>query len=209
MAAAGAVPLPPYLDRDAEAADAERYQTVYAGPRGAVAAPTAGLHLSEALLAELVERGVEVARVTLHVGAGTFRNLRPEDLDAGRLHTEWCSISEETAAAVARARARGGRVVAVGTTATRTLESRADGRGGVRAGEGTTDLFIRPGYRWRVVDALFTNLHLPGSSLLMLTCAFGGRGPVMEAYRHAVDAGYRFFSYGDAMLLTARASETG
>ena len=209
MGAAGVVPLPPYLGRPAEPADAVRYQTVFAGPPGAVAAPTAGLHLSEAVLAELGDRGVGVASVTLHVGAGTFRNLRPEDLDAGRLHAEWCQVPAATAAAVAQTRARGGRVVAVGTTATRTLESRADGRGGVHAGEGTTDLFIRPGYRFEVVDALLTNLHLPGSSLLMLVCAFGGRERVMAAYSHAVSGGYRFFSYGDAMLLTARPTSTG
>jgi S-adenosylmethionine:tRNA ribosyltransferase-isomerase len=209
MAAAGVVPLPPYLGRAAEPADAVRYQTVFAGPSGAVAAPTAGLHLSAAVLAALAARGVTVARVTLHVGAGTFRNLRPEDLDAGKLHAEWCQVSEATAAAIRQTRAAGGRVVAVGTTATRTLESRCDGRGGVRAGEGTTDIFIRPGYRFEVVDALLTNLHLPGSSLLMLTCAFGGRPAVMSAYRHAVSEGYRFFSYGDAMLLTARHSPTG
>jgi len=209
MAAAGVVPLPPYLGRAAQPQDSVRYQTVFAGPPGAVAAPTAGLHISEAVLDAFAARGVGVARVTLHVGAGTFRNLRPEDLDAGRLHEEWCQVSEATAAAVARTRAAGGRIVAVGTTATRTLEARADGRGGVQAGEGTTDIFIRPGYRFEVVDALLTNLHLPGSSLLMLTCAFGGRPAVMAAYRHAVAHGYRFFSYGDAMLLTARCSPTG
>ena len=209
MQTAGKVPLPPYLGRAAEPEDALRYQTVFAGPAGAVAAPTAGLHLSPAVLEALGARGVGVAQLTLHVGAGTFRNLRPEDLDEGRLHEEWCTIPASTAAAIAATRARGGRVVAVGTTVTRTLESRADGRGGAREGEGTTDLFIRPGYRFRVVDALLPNLHLPGSSLLMLTCAFGGTQRVMAAYRHAVAEGYRFFSYGDAMLLTARRPATG
>ncbi len=204
MHAAGVVPLPPYLRRAAEALDAERYQTVFAGPAGAVAAPTAGLHLTPRLLAALEARGVETARVTLHVGPGTFRNLRPEDLDAGRLHTERLVIPEETALAVERARARGGRVVAVGTTATRTLEARATAGGGVTAGEGSTDLFIRPGYRFQVVDALLTNLHLPGSSLLMLVAAFAGRERVLAAYRHAVASRYRFFSYGDAMLIPAR-----
>jgi len=209
MARAGVVPLPPYLGRVAGPEDQTRYQTVYAGPAGAVAAPTAGLHLSEPLLEALKRRGVELARVTLHVGVGTFRNLRPEDLDAGHLHAEWFRVPRETADAIDRVRARGGRVVAVGTTATRTLESRGDGAGGVRAGSGTTDLFIRPGHPWTVVDALLTNLHLPGSSLLMLACAFGGTARVMGAYRHAVASGYRFFSYGDAMLLTARADRTG
>lgn len=209
MAAGGAVPLPPYLHRPAETADAVRYQTVFAGPTGAVAAPTAGLHLSRDVLHELQTEGIEIAKVTLHVGAGTFRNLRSEDLDRGRLHEEWCELLPETASAVAAARARGGRVVAVGTTATRTLESFALPDGEVRSGAMKTDLFIRPGYRFRVVDSLFTNLHLPGSSLLMLTCAFGGHTRVMEAYRHAVRQGYRFFSYGDAMLITARVSGTG
>lgn len=206
MARAGVVPLPPYLRRRAEDLDAERYQTVFAGPEGAVAAPTAGLHLTPRLLDALAAAGVGLTRVTLHVGAGTFRNLRAEDLDTGRLHTERLHVSEAAAEAVAATRARGGRVVAVGTTATRTLEARGRPDGTVAPGEGSTDLFIRPGYRFRVVDALLTNLHLPASSLLMLVSAFAGRDRVMAAYRHAVAARYRFFSYGDAMFLPTRAA---
>jgi S-adenosylmethionine:tRNA ribosyltransferase-isomerase len=209
MARAGVVPLPPYLRRDAEPEDAVRYQTVFAGPLGAVAAPTAGLHLTTDLLAEAQRRGVEVAHLTLHVGAGTFRNLRPEDLERGRLHREALHVPEQTAAAVDATRRRGGRVVAVGTTATRALEARALPGRRVQAGSGHTDLFLQPGARFGVVDALLTNLHLPGSSLLMLVCAFGGRDRVLAAYQHAVAGGYRFFSYGDAMLLTAPQWETG
>ncbi|MCK6507020.1 tRNA preQ1(34) S-adenosylmethionine ribosyltransferase-isomerase QueA [Myxococcota bacterium] len=202
MEAGGHVPLPPYLARPDDAADRERYQTVYAGPPGAVAAPTAGLHLSEGLLERLAAAGVERATVTLHVGAGTFRPLRPEDLAQGRLHAEPWWLPEETAAAVDRARARGGRVVAVGTTSTRVLEAAATGQEGrVRAGQGWTDLFLRPGSRFQVVDRLLTNLHLPGSSLLALVQAFAGIPRVRAAYDHAVAAGYRFYSYGDAMLL--------
>lgn len=201
MEARGEVPLPPYLGRAEEQADRERYQTVYAGPPGAVAAPTAGLHFTPELLAALASRGVELARVTLHVGPGTFRNLRSEDLDRGRLHAESYEVSPAAADAVARTRARGGRVVAVGTTSTRALESAAASDGVVRAGLGRTDLFIRPGYTFRAVDRLLTNFHLPRSSLLMLVAAFGGRARVLDAYAHAVGAGYRFYSYGDAMLL--------
>ncbi len=205
MDAAGQIPLPPYLRRAAEQADAERYQTVYAGPLGAVAAPTAGLHLSAGVLADLKARGVQRAEVTLHVGAGTFRNLRSADLDAGLLHPESFSIPPQTAAAVAQTRARGGRVVAVGTTSTRCLESAALPGRLVAAGEGVTRLFIQPGRPFAVVDSLLTNFHLPRSSLLMLACALGGRERVLAAYRHAVAAGYRFFSYGDAMLIDPEA----
>ncbi|MBL8616714.1 MAG: tRNA preQ1(34) S-adenosylmethionine ribosyltransferase-isomerase QueA [Deltaproteobacteria bacterium] len=201
MAAAGEVPLPPYLGRPAEEADALRYQTVYAGPPGAVAAPTAGLHLTPALLGALSDRGVGLARLTLHVGAGTFRNLRPQDLDAGLLHEERFHISAECAAQVAATRAAGGRVVAVGTTSARALESAASAGGLVRAGPGATRIFIRPGYRFRVVDLLLTNLHLPQSSLLMMVSAFAGPARVRAAYAEAVAQRYRFFSYGDAMLL--------
>ena len=169
---------------------------------GAVAAPTAGLHLTRALIEGLEQKGVEVVPVTLHVGAGTFRNLRPEDVRRGTLHPEMWRIPTGTAQAIERCRKRGGRVVAVGTTCTRTLESAALGDGQVRAGEGTTRLFIQPGYQFSVVDLLWTNLHLPRSSLLMLVCAFGGTQRVMTAYRHAVAEGYRFFSYGDAMLVS-------
>ena len=202
MAVAGEVPLPPYFRREAEAADRVRYQTVFAREPGAVAAPTAGLHLTDTLFAALDARGVDRAFVTLHVGAGTFRNLRPEDLTRGELHAERWRVPEETASAIARCRSRGGRVVAIGTTSTRTLESAVDGAGQVAAGEGTTRLFVQPGYRFRAVDLLWTNLHLPRSSLLMLVCAMGGVERVMRAYRHAAAVGYRFFSYGDAMLVS-------
>lgn len=200
MRLAGHVPLPPYLGRADEPEDRLRYQTVYAGPPGAVAAPTAGLHLSEGVLAELARAGVGLARVTLHVGPGTFRNLRPEDLDAGLLHPEPWWIPAETAEAVAATRARGGRVVAVGTTTVRALESAAEG-GRLRAGGGSTRLFVREGFRFQVVDRLLTNFHLPKSSLLMLVSAFAGRARVLAAYAEAVREGYRFYSYGDAMLL--------
>jgi S-adenosylmethionine:tRNA ribosyltransferase-isomerase len=201
MARAGALPLPPYFGRDAEDRDSDRYQTIFGDKPGAVAAPTAGLHLTEAILARLRQRGVGLARVTLYVGAGTFRNLRPSDLDAGELHPERFSISPQTAAAVDAVRGRAGRVVAVGTTSTRCLESAALPGGRVQAGPGETRLFIRPGYRFQVVDRLMTNFHLPQSSLLMLACALGGRERVLAAYAHAVRSGYRFYSYGDAMLI--------
>ncbi|MED5373663.1 MAG: tRNA preQ1(34) S-adenosylmethionine ribosyltransferase-isomerase QueA [Myxococcota bacterium] len=201
MAQAGEIPLPPYFGRDPEAADLERYQTTFAGEAGAVAAPTAGLHLSERLISALGARGVELARVTLHVGAGTFRNLRPEDIERGLLHEERYILPPETAEAISRTRARGGRVIAVGTTSTRTLESCADGNGGVRPGEGSTRMFIRPGYRFQVIDGLMTNFHLPASSLLMLVGALVGRERLLAAYRQAIGDGYRFYSYGDAMLL--------
>lgn len=200
--ALGEMPLPPYIARPAaEPDDAERYQTVFAHAPGAVAAPTAGLHLSPPLLDALAARGVERAEIVLHVGAGTFRPLGARALRAGRLHAERFALPEAAAAAIARTRARGGRVVAVGTTVTRVLESRADGAGGVRAGAGETDLFLRPGSRFAVVDALLTNFHLPRSSLLMLVAAFCGRERILAAYATAVARGYRFFSYGDAMLI--------
>jgi S-adenosylmethionine:tRNA ribosyltransferase-isomerase len=202
MASAGEIPIPPYLDRDALPSDLERYQTVYSGTPGAVAAPTAGLHLTRSLLDDVRERGCAVAKITLHVGAGTFRNLRGEDLDRGRLHRERFVIPQSTSDAIERTRQRGGRVIAVGTTSTRALESAALPGGRVRAGAGLTDLFIRPGYHFAVVDRLWTNFHLPCSSLLMLVCAFGGVERVMAAYAHAVAAEYRFYSYGDAMWIT-------
>ncbi|HEU0224284.1 MAG TPA: tRNA preQ1(34) S-adenosylmethionine ribosyltransferase-isomerase QueA [Steroidobacteraceae bacterium] len=197
----GSMPLPPYLGRDAEPADRERYQTVYATEPGAVAAPTAGLHFDEAMLARLRASGVAVAPLTLHVGAGTFQPLRVEELEAHRLHAERFRLPAETAAAVSAARVRGGRVVAVGTTVVRALEAAAAG-GALAPGEGETDLFIRPGFRFRVVDALVTNFHLPESSLLMLVAAFAGRERVLAAYHHAVGQRYRFYSYGDAMIVT-------
>ncbi len=199
--AAGRMPLPPYLGRDEEPADRERYQTVFARRPGAVAAPTAGLHLSEALLEALRAAGHDIAWVTLHVGAGTFRPIRAERLEEHEMHRERYEVPEATAAAVASARAEGRPVVAVGTTVVRTLESAADETGRLRPGPGTTALFIRPGYRFRVVEGLMTNFHLPRSTLLALVMAFGGVEPVRAAYREAVERGYRFYSYGDAMLL--------
>jgi len=199
----GHVPLPPYIRRDDEAEDRERYQTVFAREPGAVAAPTAGLHFDTALLKRLAAAGIERAAVTLHVGAGTFQPVRTERVEAHRMHRERYHVGEAVADAVRRCRARGGRVVAVGTTALRALESAArDGCDGVpAAGGGETDLFIHPGYRLRCVDALVTNFHLPGSTLLLLVSALAGRDRVLAAYREAVAERYRFFSYGDAMLI--------
>ena len=196
----GAVPLPPYIRREANDGDLERYQTVYARHPGAVAAPTAGLHVDEVLLASLESRGVELASVTLHVGAGTFAPLRSDDVASNELHREWLDVSKSTCDAVTRTRARGGRVVGVGTTTLRALESAASG-GSLRPMRGETALFIYPGYVFRCVDVLVTNFHLPRSSLLLLVCAFAGTEAVLGAYREAVARGYRFFSYGDAMLL--------
>ncbi len=198
----GEVPLPPYIERAPALADERSYQTVYAGTEsGAVAAPTAGLHFDDALLSVLTEQGVARAEVTLHVGAGTFSPIRG-DLETHRMHSERYRVSEAAADAIEQTRARGGRIIAVGTTVVRTLESAADDRGRVRASSSETALFIRPGFRFRVVDALITNFHLPKSTLMMLVCAFGGQARVLAAYRHAVAAGYRFFSYGDAMYMT-------
>jgi S-adenosylmethionine:tRNA ribosyltransferase-isomerase len=196
----GAMPLPPYLHRAADDSDRERYQTVYARVPGAVAAPTAGLHFDDALLAACDRAGVARAHVTLHVGAGTFQPVRVDDLSEHRMHAELTDVPEAACAAVAACRARGGRVVAVGTTAVRALESAAQG-GRLAPFAGDTRLFITPGYRFRVVDALVTNFHLPESTLLMLVAAFAGQARVLAAYRHAVARGYRFFSYGDAMFV--------
>lgn len=198
---AGRMPLPPYIRRAAEESDRSRYQTVYGRKPGAVAAPTAGLHFDQGLLAQLHARGVHTATITLHVGAGTFQPVRTEDPREHRLHAERVEVDEAACEAVAAARARGGRVVAVGTTVVRSLETAAaDGKLSPYRDE--TELFILPGYRFRVIDALVTNFHLPESSLLMLVCAFGGQQTVLGAYRHAVRERYRFFSYGDAMFLT-------
>lgn len=205
FAAHGLVPLPPYIRRAALAADRERYQTVYARRPGAVAAPTAGLHFDAALLEELERRGVERAFLTLHVGAGTFAPLRSEEVEENRLHAERLEVSPGLVTAVARARARGGRVVAVGTTVVRGLETAALG-GALAPYSGDTDLFVYPGFGFRVVDALVTNFHLPQSSLLMLVAAFAGREATLGAYRHAVAERYRFFSYGDAMFVTPQRS---
>ena len=200
IAQSGAVPLPPYIRREADDEDAERYQTVYARRPGAVAAPTAGLHFDRALIGELEDHGIETARVTLHVGAGTFAPIRGETVESHTLHREWLEVTAATCDAIERTRSRGGRVVAVGTTTLRALESAAAG-GTPRPMRGETGLFIYPGYEFRCVDVLLTNFHLPRSSLLLLVCAFGGAGTVLGAYREAVARGYRFFSYGDAMLI--------
>jgi len=205
LAARGLMPLPPYIHRDPGDArdpiDRERYQTVYAARDGAVAAPTAGLHFTPALFEALRVRGIETARVTLHVGPGTFLPVRVADVAAHRVEPEWCAIDDAGAAAVSRCRERGGRVVAVGTTVTRALEWRARDDGTIAPGAGACDLYLMPGHRFRVVDALVTNLHLPRSSLLILVAAFAGLEPVLAAYREAVRRGFRFYSYGDAMCI--------
>ncbi|MGD2113325.1 MAG: tRNA preQ1(34) S-adenosylmethionine ribosyltransferase-isomerase QueA [Gammaproteobacteria bacterium] len=203
----GHVPLPPYIGRPDEAADHERYQTVYADKPGAVAAPTAGLHFDTPVLQRLAERGIASAFVTLHVGAGTFQPVRVDNLDEHVMHREYFEIDQAARDRIDAARRHGGRVIAIGTTVVRTLES-AFRNGRLEAGRGETALFIRPGYRFRVADALLTNFHLPESTLLMLVCAFAGQGRILRAYRHAIDAGYRFFSYGDAMFISAR-DDTG
>ena len=195
----GAVPLPPYIDHAPDVIDEARYQTVYAREPGAVAAPTAGLHFDDALLERLRARGNEVVYVTLHVGAGTFQPVRVSDLAQHEMHSEWFSIPQGTVDAITGARERGGRVVAVGTTTLRALETA--GASGLHAGSGETRLFVVPGYRFNVVDRLVTNFHLPKSTLLMLVSAFGGPGNIRRAYAHAVSQRYRFFSYGDAMMI--------
>ena len=197
----GHVPLPPYIGRDEEAADRERYQTVFARNRGSAAAPTAGLHFTPQILDAIRSRGVEVVELTLHVGLGTFQPLREERVEANKLHVESYSISPETANAINRALDQKRRIVAVGTTVVRTLEHAALESGRVRAGEAETSIFVYPGFRFQVVGALLTNFHLPRSSLLMLVSAFSGRERVLEAYRHAVEEKYRFFSYGDCMFV--------
>jgi S-adenosylmethionine:tRNA ribosyltransferase-isomerase len=203
IAAAGAMPLPPYIAgrRAPDDDDMSDYQTVYAAKDGAVAAPTAGLHFTEELLRHLADAGVESARVTLHVGAGTFLPVKVDDTDTHRMHSEWREISAAAAEAINRAKAEGRRVIAVGTTALRSLESGADERGRVSAQSGGTDIFITPGYRFRVVDGLWTNFHLPRSTLFMLVSAFAGLERMKAAYAHAIAHRYRFYSYGDASLL--------
>jgi len=200
----GRMPLPPYIKRDAETpddTDRQRYQTVYARERGAIAAPTAGLHFTDDILARIEARGVTVTTVTLHVGYGTFVPVRVDDIREHRMHEEWFSIPTETAGIVNRAKTEGHRVVAVGTTSVRTLEYAVDASGQIAAGSGSCDLFIYPGYTFKVVDAMITNFHLPSSTLLMLVSAFTGRERMLDVYREAVDERYRFFSYGDAMLI--------
>lgn len=196
----GHIPLPPYIKRTDEALDRERYQTVYARAHGAVAAPTAGLHFDEAMLAQLRQRGINMAYVTLHVGAGTFQPVRVDDVLEHRMHKEWMTLSAEVVAAIEQTKRNRKRVVAVGTTTVRCLETAALS-GQLRPTQGDTDIFITPGFQFNVVDALLTNFHLPQSTLMMLVCAFGGYEQVMRAYRHAVEQKYRFFSYGDAMFL--------
>ncbi|MDH0748426.1 tRNA preQ1(34) S-adenosylmethionine ribosyltransferase-isomerase QueA [Pseudomonas sp. GD03842] len=203
----GHMPLPPYIDRPDEDADRERYQTVYAQRAGAVAAPTAGLHFDEPMMQAIADKGVETAFVTLHVGAGTFQPVRVERIEDHHMHNEWLEVTQEVVDAVAACRARGGRVIAVGTTSVRSLESAA--RDGVlKPFSGDTDIFIYPGRPFHVVDALVTNFHLPESTLLMLVSAFAGYPETMAAYKAAVDNGYRFFSYGDAMFITRNPAPT-
>ena len=197
---AGHMPLPPYIDRADESRDLERYQTVYAREPGAVAAPTAGLHFDHDLLETLERKGIGRAYVTLHVGAGTFQPVRAENIAEHRMHSEYLEVPEQTVAMCRRTREQGGRIVAVGTTAVRSLETAA-ASGELKAYSGETDIFIYPGYAFRSVDALLTNFHLPESTLLMLVCAFAGYETTMRAYEHAVEQRYRFFSYGDAMFI--------
>mgnify|MGYP003384518401 CR=1 FL=1 len=199
----GRLPLPPYIEHDADAFDETRYQTVYSRHLGAVAAPTAGLHFDEALLQRLRERGVQFAYVTLHVGAGTFQPVRNENLAEHQMHSEWYTVPFETQSAVEQAKAAGRAVVAVGTTSMRALES-ASSSGQLQAGSGDTRLFITPGYQFKTVDKLITNFHLPKSTLLMLVSAFAGYAEIRAAYQHAIEQEYRFFSYGDAMLLSRK-----
>jgi S-adenosylmethionine:tRNA ribosyltransferase-isomerase len=197
----GEVPLPPYLDRVADAVDNDRYQTVYAKDPGAVAAPTAGLHFDDAMLEETRDAGVRHSWLTLHVGAGTFQSLRKAHIQENRLHSERVEVNEACCDAVRKTKALGGRVIAIGTTSVRALEC-ASADGVIQPFDGETDMFILPGYKFRTVDAMITNFHLPQSSLMMLVAAFSGKERILDAYRHAVREKYRFFSYGDAMFLT-------
>jgi len=200
----GRVPLPPYITREPTGEDRERYQTVYARQPGAVAAPTAGLHFDQALLDRLATLGVERTFITLHVGAGTFQPLRVERIAEHVMHAEWIEVGAAACEQIRAARARGGRIIAVGTTVTRALETAAGDEGVAQPWKGETRIFIYPGYRFRCVDALITNFHLPESTLLMLVAAFAGPAEILKAYRHAVERRYRFFSYGDAMFITRR-----
>ncbi len=200
----GHVPLPPYIEREDDSSDRERYQTIFARHAGAVAAPTAGLHFDQPLLQALRERGVDTGYVTLHVGAGTFQPMRAERVEDHHMHREWLSVGVDLVARIRRTREAGGRVIAVGTTVVRSLESAASG-GELAPFSGETDIFIYPGYRFRVIDGLVTNFHLPQSTLLMLVSALAGRDLILAAYRHAVEERYRFFSYGDAMLILPQA----
>ncbi|MDO6613688.1 tRNA preQ1(34) S-adenosylmethionine ribosyltransferase-isomerase QueA [Shewanella sp. 1_MG-2023] len=203
----GHMPLPPYIDRPDEDADKERYQTVYNQTPGAVAAPTAGLHFDDAMLAALKDKGVNIAFVTLHVGAGTFQPVRVDTIDEHVMHSEWAEVSQEVVDLIAATKQAGHRVIAVGTTSVRSLESAAKASGDNPLAEfkGDTDIFIFPGYEFKVIDAMVTNFHLPESTLIMLISAFSGFDNVMNAYQHAIEQKYRFFSYGDAMFLTKKA----
>ncbi|MBT3347623.1 MAG: tRNA preQ1(34) S-adenosylmethionine ribosyltransferase-isomerase QueA [Thiotrichales bacterium] len=198
----GRLPLPPYIEREPDENDRKRYQTVYARHKGAVAAPTAGLHFTDELLKQIKERGVAAGFVTLHVGAGTFQPVRTENIEDHIMHSEWLEVSDKLCEQVRATQQRGGRVVAVGTTAVRSLES-ASNSGTLKPMRGDTDIFITPGYKFKTVDALLTNFHLPESTLMMLVTAFGGYNEVMNAYRHAVREKYHFFSYGDAMFISS------
>jgi S-adenosylmethionine:tRNA ribosyltransferase-isomerase len=200
----GTLPLPPYIEREATTEDEQRYQTVYAQTPGAVAAPTAGLHFTETLLQQLQQRGIQLQFLTLHVGAGTFLPVQTDNIAEHKMHSEWYSISPETVAAIEQVKATQGRVVAVGTTSLRALEA-ASQSGRLQAGSGETDIFITPGFQFQTVDRLITNFHLPKSTLMMLVSAFAGYDHIMQAYQQAVQQGYRFFSYGDAMLLERQA----
>lgn len=202
----GRLPLPPYIEREVDRADLERYQTVYAQNTGAVAAPTAGLHFDEAMLQQIREAGIETAELTLHVGAGTFQPVRVEDIRSHQMHSEVIEVPETVCEQVKAARQRGGRVIAVGTTSVRALES-ASQSGEIQPYEGETDIFIYPGYQFKSVDAMVTNFHLSESTLLMLVSAFAGRDHILNAYQHAIDQRYRFFSYGDAMFITRNTND--
>jgi S-adenosylmethionine:tRNA ribosyltransferase-isomerase len=197
----GHVPLPPYIARPDDANDRDRYQTVYARERGSVAAPTAGLHFTSEILEDIRRRGIETTEITLHVGLGTFQPIRTQDVEQHKLHPESYEIPSQAAEIINRALAQGRRIVAVGTTTVRTLEFAARESGRVMPGRGTADLFIYPGFEFRIVDAMFTNFHLPQSTLLMLVCAFAGTAQTLAAYRHAVERKYRFYSYGDCMFI--------
>ena len=196
----GAIPIPPYFKREADERDEERYQSIFASEEGAVAASTACLHIDEQLRARLLKKGVGISTITLHIGTGTFAPLRQEQIEAKRLHKEWFSISEQTVNDIVQTKMEGGRIIAVGTTVTRCLESVAK-EGKLIAQSGETDLFIQEGFLFQVIDGLLTNFHLPQSSLLMLACALGGREHILEAYQHAIQEKYNFYSYGDAMLI--------
>lgn len=197
----GEMPLPPYIKRQSTDEDRTRYQTCYASTEGAVAAPTAGLHFDQNLLEELSQQGINTARLTLHVGAGTFQPLRVEDIQAHKMHAEYMDVPQTLCDQIANTKSKGGRVIAVGTTCVRALEAAYDDRFGLQPYAGETDIFIYPGYDFRVIDGMITNFHLPESTLLMLVCAFGGYDTIMNAYQHAITNHYRFYSYGDAMMV--------